>query len=107
MIEIILFEEGKLEVTIDAKSDKLIEDIINSERVTVTKKWKSKYNEYVVHDYEPFCIEGFNIIYELYDNDINKLKFIQMLLSNLNNNLLMLERIFKGEKLIKETIETD
>lgn len=24
-----------------------------------TTEWKSKYNSYVIYDYEPFCVEGF------------------------------------------------
>ena len=25
------------------------------------KEWKSKYNNYVIYDYEPFCSDGFEI----------------------------------------------
>ena len=25
------------------------------------KEWKSRYNSYVVYEYEPFCAEGFSI----------------------------------------------
>ena len=25
------------------------------------KEWKSKYNSYVIYDYEPFCSDGFEI----------------------------------------------
>ena len=54
------------------------------------KEWKSKYNSYVVYDYEPFCSEGFeiNIILSsvsrphlsflkyLYENKISTLKYL-------------------------------
>ena len=32
------------------------------------KEWRSKYNNYVVYDYEPFCSEGFEITVTLSKN---------------------------------------
>lgn len=54
------------------------------------KEWKSKYNSYVVYDYEPFCSEGFeiniilssvsrphlNFLKYLYENKISTLKYL-------------------------------
>ena len=54
------------------------------------KEWKSKYNSYVVYDYEPFCAEGFeinlflsstsrahlNFLKYLYDNKLSTLKYL-------------------------------
>ncbi len=54
------------------------------------KEWKSKYNSYVVYDYEPFCSDGFeiniilsstskphlNFLKYLYDNKISTLKYL-------------------------------
>ncbi len=47
-----------------------LEDIIEENYSRIEKKeWKSKYNSYVVYDYEPFCTDGFeiNIIISSYD----------------------------------------
>ena len=43
------------------------------------KEWKSKYNSYVVYDYEPFCSEGFEINILLSSFDISYLNFIKYL----------------------------
>ena len=38
------------------------EEIVDEHNCRVERKeWKSKYNSYVVYDYEPFCSEGFEI----------------------------------------------
>ena len=43
------------------------------------KEWKSKYNSYVVYDYEPFCSDGFEINLLLSSFDISYLNFIKYL----------------------------
>lgn len=43
------------------------------------KEWKSKYNNYVVYDYEPFCSEGFEINLLLSSSEISYLNFIRYL----------------------------
>ena len=54
------------------------------------KEWKSKYNSYVVYDYEPFCTDGFevnlvitsynaaylNFIKYLYDEKISTIEYL-------------------------------
>lgn len=48
-----------------------LENIIAENNSRVEKKeWKSKYNSYVVYDYEPFCADGFeiNLLVSSYDN---------------------------------------
>lgn len=42
------------------------------------KEWKSKYNSYVVYDYEPFCSDGFIINFEI-QGVMNRLVFISYL----------------------------
>ena len=69
-----------------------LEDIVEENNCRVDKKeWKSKYNSYVVYDYEPFCSDGFEInmqisshipayldfIKYLYDEKMNTLEFLQ------------------------------
>lgn len=43
------------------------------------KEWQSKYNSYVVYDFEPFCAEGFEINILLSSFDISYLNFIKYL----------------------------
>ncbi len=40
-----------------------IEDKLNSLNIKYQKQWRSKYKSYVVYDYEPFCTDGFEIMY--------------------------------------------
>ncbi len=46
------------------------------------KEWISKYNSYVVYDYEPFCSDGFEISLTISSTNKNYLKFIQYLYEN-------------------------
>lgn len=47
---------------VDKNLVSFVEDIISENKCTVlTKFWKSKYNSYVVYDYEPFNSDGFDI----------------------------------------------
>jgi hypothetical protein len=45
----------------------------------VRKEWKSKYNSYVVYDYEPFCSEGFEVNLLASSSDFMYLHFIKYL----------------------------
>lgn len=46
------------------------------------KEWKSKYNSYVVYDYEPFCSDGFEINLTISSHDVNYLYFLKFLYEN-------------------------
>lgn len=57
-----------------------LEDIIEENNSRVERKeWKSKYNSYVVYDYEPFCTEGFEINLVITSRDSSYLNFIKYL----------------------------
>ena len=57
-----------------------VEDVAEENNCRVERKeWKSKYNSYVVYDYEPFCSEGFEINILLSSFDISYLNFIKYL----------------------------
>ena len=43
------------------------------------KEWRSKYNNYVVYDYEPFCTDGFEINLVITSFDMAYLNFIKYL----------------------------
>lgn len=68
-----------------------LEDIIEENNSKIERKeWKSKYNSYVVYDYEPFCADGFEInllissyepaylsfIKYLYDEKLNTIEYL-------------------------------
>ena len=57
-----------------------IEDIVDENNCHIERKeWKSKYNSYVVYDYEPFCSEGFEINLLISSQQISYLNFIKYL----------------------------
>ncbi len=57
-----------------------LEDIAEENNCRVEKKeWKSKYNSYVIYDYEPFCSDGFEINLLLSSFDVSYLNFIKYL----------------------------
>lgn len=57
-----------------------LEDIIDENYARLERKeWKSKYNSYVVYDYEPFCTDGFEINLVITSNDSSFLNFIKYL----------------------------
>lgn len=43
------------------------------------KEWKSKYNNYVIYDYEPFCSDGFEINVTLSSRQNEYLNFVRYL----------------------------
>ncbi len=57
-----------------------LEDIIEENNSRIERKeWKSKYNSYVVYDYEPFCTDGFEINLVITSHDAAYLNFIKYL----------------------------
>ena len=57
-----------------------LEDIVEENNGRIEKKeWKSKYNSYVVYDYEPFCTDGFEINLTITSFDEAYLHFIKYL----------------------------
>lgn len=73
-----------------------LEDIAyeNNSRIE-RKEWKSKYNSYVVYDYEPFCSEGFEINILLSSFDMSYLNFIKYLYNEKLSTLEYLENCAK------------
>jgi len=60
------------------------------------KEWRSKYNSYVVYDYEPFCPDGFEISITISSTSKNYLKFIQYLYGNKMKTIEYLKNCFAG-----------
>lgn len=78
-------KNGFLKITLpDNQMAEVIKPLLNEfDKVDFKIFYQSKYNTYVKYDYEPFCIEGFNIEFEITDNlgdgvfASNQLKFIE------------------------------
>ena len=72
-----------------------LEKIVLENNCRIEKKeWRSKYNSYVVYDYEPFCSDGFEISITISSVSTNYLKFIQYLYENKLKTIEHLEGCF-------------
>ena len=59
------------------------ESIVYENNANVEKKeWCSRYNSYVIYDYEPFCSDGFDITVVVSAKDRSYLEFIKYLYEN-------------------------
>lgn len=75
--------------------------------------WQSKYNSYVVYDYEPFCTDGFEIKTDILFTSNSNMLFSKYLIEKFMENIDMLERSFnfnidmrlKENKIIKDLQE--
>ncbi len=57
-----------------------LENIVDENNARIERKeWKSKYNSYVVYDYEPFCTDGFEINLTVTSFNESYLHFIKYL----------------------------
>lgn len=74
--------------TIERIEDELGLNIIKAE-------WKSKYNDYVTHDYEPFCVRGYNHL--RYYSMGDKVDFLKYLINKHLSNLNVLETYYNME----------
>ena len=63
------------------------------------KEWKSKYNNYVIYDYEPFCSEGFEINVLLSSIDMSYLNFVKFLYDEKINTLNFLNNCIKNSNI--------
>lgn len=57
-----------------------LESVVEENNCRIERKeWKSKYNSYVVYDYEPFCSDGFEINLVVSSYDYAYLEYVQYL----------------------------
>ena len=57
-----------------------LEDVAAENNCKIDRKeWKSKYNSYVIYDYEPFCSDGFEINLVITSHNAAYLNFIKYL----------------------------
>ena len=70
-----------------------LECIIEENNCKVEKKeWKSKYNNYVIYEYEPFCPEGFTINVLISSHSYEYINFVRYLYETKVSVINYLER---------------
>ena len=73
-----------------------VEDLVSENNSRVERKeWKSKYNSYVIYDYEPFCTDGFEINMLITSFDSAYLTFINYLYNEKINTIEYLNSCFE------------
>ena len=73
-----------------------LENIAEENNCSIERKeWQSKYNSYVVYDYEPFCSEGFEINILISSQDTSYLNFIKYLYKEKTNTIDYLNNCIK------------
>ena len=73
------------------------EEIVYENNAVVEKKeWKSKYNSYVIYDYEPFCSDGFEINVIISSVSLQNIEFIKYLYTNKLKVLEHLQRCYEN-----------
>lgn len=75
------------------------DELNNFPNLDVKVEYQSKYNAYVVYDFEPFNIEGFNRRLTITSDEKNliTLNFLYWRLDRLLRQVHELEAIYKGE----------
>lgn len=69
------FIDNRLIVRVDNFNiDHLIDSLLYKS-LSYSKEWHSKYNSYVIYDYEPFCVAGFEVHYIFNFTDVNDFNF--------------------------------
>lgn len=63
--------------------------------VGCNRYWQSKYNLFVCYDYEPFCVEGFNLGFNLEFRTNEKAQYFLYLINREFESLIKLENDFK------------
>ena len=56
--------------------------VYENNSIVEKKEWCSRYNSYVIYDYEPFCSEGFDITVVVSSRSRAYLEFIKYLYDN-------------------------
>lgn len=80
-----------------------LEDVIEENNGRIDKKeWKSKYNSYVVYDYEPFCSDGFEINLQVSSYNPAYLDFIKYLYDEKMHTIDYLKSCMDNQSYVKK-----
>ncbi len=78
-----------------------IENVVTENNSRVERKeWKSKYNSYVIYDYEPFCTDGFEINMLITSFDSAYLTFINYLYNEKLNTIEYLNSCYEKSPIV-------
>ena len=90
-------KDGKFILSIEVGSHiirKVVDRYIDETGVQVKRYWNSKYNNFVSYDYEPFCVEGFNICTVFEFNTYNKREWCKFLMERHIKRISELEKLY-------------
>lgn len=83
---------------VDRELTNWFESVIQENKCNIERKeWKSKYNSYVVYDYEPFCSDGFEINYLVSSFDYSYLNFVRYLYDEKKKTLKYLDTCLEAK----------
>ena len=84
------YESDKFAIELKSAEDKIaINNLLDNLKV-IKEEYKSKYNNYIVYDYEPLCVQGFKYYAEF---EVSKvyIDFIMYLITTKLDNINKLE----------------
>lgn len=85
-------DEVTYELTTDDKRvSRVLNNLIDELNITVKETWVSKYNKYVVYEYQPFCNEGFNKVSTLFFKDKSIKNYFEYLFAKIIDDVKQLE----------------
>ena len=85
---------NNLMIAVEPAKHDVIETMVEESTCSIKEKaWQSKYNSYVVYDYEPFCTEGFILNFKIVGN-INQLQFLKVLIEQRLERIQQLEKCY-------------
>lgn len=90
-------EDTIFNLEVDASLAEMIDRyFIGGQTRILKQKWKSKYNNFVVYDYEPFCTEGFKYSVDIKCGSKAYTKWLMYDIEQTLNRYIMLEKLYAG-----------
>lgn len=87
-------------IDIDTDYKDMIERIIselNDRKINIARMhWQSKYNDYVIYDYEPFCKEGFKLVIDIDCSNATIARYTSFVLTQRLEQFTKLEKLYIG-----------
>lgn len=74
-----------------------IKNLCEENNCEFSLEWKSKYNSYVVYDYEPYYSDGFEINAYIKNEDCNKAQFVDYLYNRRKEKINKLNTVLNNE----------
>jgi hypothetical protein len=88
--------KGKKIKLVDNTRLPIIRQLVDETGCSIVKiDWRSKYNSYVVYDYEPFCSDGFELEVFITSSNKNNLEFLSYLLKKHYETVSILNKVLQ------------